>query len=81
MIIVMNLLRLILPILPILLDDDEPIPHHDSDLTGQQYVKEIMSTENPSRFIDIARMDKPTFDRLVSFLRGLEGLEDTPRRK
>ena len=46
----MNLLRLILSILPILLDDDEPIPYHDSHLTGQEYLDEIMGTENPSRF-------------------------------
>ena len=47
----------------------EPIPQHNSLLTGQMYYDEVMNTDNPSRFLTVTRMDRPTFVTFVRFLR------------
>ena len=52
----------------------EPIPQHNSLLTGQMYYDELMITENPSRFLTAARMDKPTFIAFVIVLCEHRGL-------
>jgi len=57
-----------LALLPILLDDKEPIIQHDSALTDQDYFDELMQTENPHRFRDSARMKKSTFLALLHML-------------
>ena len=48
-----------LALLPILLEDKEPIIQHDSALTGQDYYDELMQTEN-------AHLSKPTSYRCTS---------------
>jgi DDE superfamily endonuclease len=44
------------------------VSKHDSVLTGHEYYRELMSTDNESRFRDVTRMDKETFRRLVQLL-------------
>ena len=48
---------LAIALLPILLED-EPIPQHNSILTGALYYDEIFNSENEKRFYEVARMDK-----------------------
>jgi hypothetical protein len=67
---------LAIALLPILLED-EPIPQHNSILTGALYYDEIFNSENEKRFYEVARMDKPTFMRLISFLESKGGLRGT----
>ena len=45
-----------------------PVPQHDSILTGQVYYNELLETRNTNRFLNVARMDKPTFLSLVELL-------------
>ena len=45
-----------------------PVPQHDSILTGQIYYNELLETRNTNRFLNVARMDKPTFLSLVELL-------------
>lgn len=55
----------------------EPIPQHNSALNGQMYYDEVMNTDNPSRFLTVTRMDKPTFVSFVTFLREHGDLENS----
>ena len=64
-------------LLPMLLDDDDPIPYHNSILTGSLRYAEIMNTRNQHRFHDECRMDKPTFRRLLRKLKSEAGLKDS----
>lgn len=48
--------------------DEEPVPYHDSIRTGEIYCEELMNTRNEKRFMDVLRMKKPTFIKLVEFL-------------
>jgi hypothetical protein len=45
--------------------DEGPVSQHDSILTGQLYFAELLVTRNTNRFINVARMDKPTFLSLL----------------
>jgi DDE superfamily endonuclease len=54
-----------------------PIPQHDSILTGQLYYEELMTTRNPNRFINVARMDRPTFLSLIDLLTTEGGLKNS----
>jgi hypothetical protein len=62
--------NLICALAPILLDLDQedPIPYHNSVLTGQMRFEEVMNTQNPKRFSDCCRMDKRTFTLMLYFL-------------
>jgi len=42
---------MLLSLLPILLDEEDPITQHDSALSGQAYYDELMSTESSHRLI------------------------------
>ena len=56
--------------------DNEPLPYHDSTLTGSLRYKKIMQSRNPHRFLDEYRMNKPTFKRLLRKLMFQGGLEN-----
>lgn len=47
----------------------EPIPQHDSLLTGQRYYKEVMKSPSFNRFMNVARMEKETFVKLKRMLK------------
>lgn len=49
-------------------NNDGPIPQHDSILTGQLYYAELLETRNLNRFLNVVRMDKPTFLSLIDLL-------------
>ena len=55
----------------------QKIIQHDCILTGQLYYSELMSSENSNRFLNVARMDKRTFEKLLSHLRTDGQLEDS----
>ena len=57
--------------------DEGPVPQHDSILTGQLYYAELLATRNKNRFINVARMDKPTFLSLLDLLTTQGGLENS----
>jgi hypothetical protein len=59
--------------------EQEPIPQHDSILTGKLYYEELMNTANESRFRTAARMDKETFIKLLNRLKNQGGLEDSKK--
>ena len=63
-------------LLPVFLDDD-PIPYHDSVLTGSLRYQEIMKSRNPHCFLDECRMDKPSFIRLLRKLVFEAGLDNS----
>ena len=69
--------NLLFALLPILLDEEEPIPYHNSILTGSLRYQELIETRNPHKFRDECRMDKPTFLRLLNKLKTEGGLEDS----
>jgi hypothetical protein len=54
----------------------QPIPQHNSMLTGALYYEEIMATVDENRFLHVARMDKATFILLKDLLMGIRGLLD-----
>lgn len=41
---------------------------HDSILTGQLYLQELLGTVNEARFRNVTRMDRATFDALLTLL-------------
>lgn len=49
--------------------NEGPTSQHDSVLTGQLYYAELLATNDPNRFLNVARMDKPTFLSLLDFLK------------
>ena len=57
--------------------NEGPTPQHDSILTGQLYYAELLATNNPNRFLNVARMDKPTFLSLLHLLKTEGGLENS----
>ena len=50
---------------------------HDSVLTGQMYLRELLSTENVARFKNVTRMDNATFHLLLNLLQTHGGLADS----
>ena len=69
--------ELVFVLLPIFLDDDEPLPYHDSILTGQLRYEELISSRNENRFRDEIRMDRTTYLRLLSLLKTKADLKDS----
>jgi hypothetical protein len=53
----------------------DPVPQHDSVLTGQLYYEELMATRSAARFLHAARMDRETFLSLLALLES-KGLKD-----
>ena len=72
-------LKVICAVLPVLLDDEEPIPFHNSVFTGRLYAEELMdhSRTHPERFREVNRMDRRTFRLLVTFLKDRTEFRDT----
>jgi DDE superfamily endonuclease len=63
----LDTLTIVALVLPLVLRND-PIPQHDSILTGQLYYREVMKSPSSNRFSNVARMDKETFILLKNFL-------------
>ena len=65
----------------ILLDETEqrgqPVPQHNSVLTGQIYLQELLLTESTARFKNVTRMDRPTFQSLLLLLETHGGFGDS----
>ena len=75
--VVLNIFVLALrSVLPLLLRYDN-ILQHDSILTGHRYYLELMNTANVHRFLNVNRMDKQTFLRLVTMLTTIGMLKDS----
>jgi len=55
---------------------NKPVPQHDSILTGSKLYAELMNTNSEARFRTDARMDKPTFLKLLKVLMLEGGLAD-----
>lgn len=55
----------------------QPVPQHNSVLTGDLYYKEIMATVNANRYLQVARMDKETFILLKDLLMVVGGLQNS----
>ena len=55
----------------------EPIAQHDSILTGQLYLRELLETRSTARFRDVTRMDRNTFDELLLLLESRGGFRDS----
>ena len=59
---------------------DEPkdrTAQHDSILTGQLYLKELIETRSTARFRDVTRMSHETFDALLLLLETHGGFKDS----
>jgi len=56
---------------------NDPVPQHNSILTGELYYHELIYTLNDARFLNAVRMDKPTFFRLLSHLKTTGMLRDS----
>ena len=54
-----------------------PIWQHDSILTGQFYLKELLDTQSTVRFRDVTRMFRNTFDKLVLLLEAQGGSKES----
>ena len=61
-------LTIIASVLPLILVE-EPIPQHNSVLTGRMYYNEVMKSPSYRRFMNVARMDKETFLLLKKMLK------------
>ena len=61
-------LLLVAALLLLLIIPNDPIPIHNSVLTGSAYYHELCNMQNMSGFRALVRMDKQTFDRLIHFL-------------
>jgi hypothetical protein len=46
----------------------DPIPHHNSALTGNMYYEETMNTNSVPYFLEVTRMDRETFIKLETLL-------------
>lgn len=55
----------------------QPVPQHNSILTGDLCYREIMATVNVNRFLQVSRMDKETFNLLKELLTNVGGLQDS----
>lgn len=64
----LDVLTIVASVLPLILVE-EPIPQHDSLLTGQRYYKEVMKSPSFNRFMNVARMEKETFVKLKRMLK------------
>ena len=53
-----------------------PIAQHDSILTGQLYLKELLETRSTARFHNVTRMDRDTFDELLLLLESRGGFKN-----
>jgi hypothetical protein len=73
------LVGLLVAILQILIENEreEPIPYHDSILTGQMRYDELMNSNNPHRFLDECRMSKYVFILFVEFMKDKGNLTDS----
>ena len=67
--------RIVFATLPLLLEND-PVPEHNSKLTGALRYKEVMESESEARFFEEARMGKESFLKLVDFMSTTGGLND-----
>lgn len=73
-------LLVLLALLPVLLDVREvPVPQHVSLLTGDMYYRETMANPNKANFSNAVRMERHTFNALLSLLRTEGGLKDGKR--
>jgi hypothetical protein len=54
----------------------EPVPQHDSLLSGHLYYEELMRTGSSARFLNCVRMQRETFLNLVNLLINEGGLRD-----
>ena len=66
-----EMLRALIPVILAAICSDEhegPKPQSTSILTGNMRLREILDG-NPNTFRSIARMDKPTFQRLLNILK------------
>ena len=61
----------------ILEERKERTVQHDSVLTGQMYLRELLNTENIARFKNVTRMDNSTFHLLLNLLETHGGLVDS----
>ena len=61
----------------ILEEKKERTVQHDSVLTGQMYLRELLNTENVARFKNVTRMDNSTFHLLLNLLETHGGLVDS----
>lgn len=64
----LDALTIIASVLPLILVE-EPIPQHNSLLTGRMYYNEVMNSPSYRRFMNVARMDKDTFLLLKKMLK------------
>ena len=64
-------------IIPLVFEDNDPQPYHDSELTGQMRYDEMMSTDNSHLFLDFTRVSKDVFILLLAFLKDRGGLNDS----
>jgi hypothetical protein len=48
---------------------NDPVPHHNSALTGNMYYEETMNTDSVPYFLEVTRMDKETFLKFENLLR------------
>ena len=55
----------------------QPVPQHNSILTGDLYYLDIMTTVNVNRFLQVSRMDKETFNLLKELLTNVGRLQDS----
>ena len=51
----------------------EPKAQHDSILTGQLYLKELLETRSTAQVRDVTRMNQVTFDELLLLLESRGG--------
>ena len=56
--------------------EKEPVPQHDSLLSGHLYYEELMRTGSSARFLNCVRMQRETFLNLVNLLINEGGLRD-----
>ena len=62
-------MNLLMGIMPAIVERTKTCPSRNSALSGAQYYKEILETDNQNRFREVARMDKPTFIKLLIYLK------------
>lgn len=74
----LDIIKVVTLCLPILLKK-ERIPQHTSVLTGALYYEELLNSNSMERFRNCFRMDKPTFFKLLTFLKQMGGLVASKR--
>lgn len=73
---IMSAVRAVSSLLELFIPVTEPIPQHDSAMTGKLYYKELMETRNKNRFLNCVRMNRETFLILLNMLQKEGGLID-----